>query len=122
MKTSDAIIRGINHVKTIGYAVVGVETVVHFNLNDCAESKDLFIGELRLQGLDTNVGEIELRSELPNDPTQYEVTLKASINTNDSKGFNVVSFNNIEVLDDCQAYFSGVKLQLAKLEVEEATL
>lgn len=113
----------------IGKAVIKFETVDILNLNDVGTvgNNEFYAGKLRCQTYDkilhevegSNVEvpqEIELRTQLPSDPSQHEVTLKFYLEANTSKNDDIVFFNNIEKLSDMQAYFEGFKFTLADLK------
>lgn len=111
-------------------AVVNMEEVSYANLNDIQvdPATDYYCGKLRVQTYDAkfevvddaNVEiprQLELRTQMPTDATQFETTLKYSLGENTSKNDEVVFFNHIEKISDCNVYFEGLKFTLAPLAV-----
>ena len=92
-----------------GYAVVDA-VPIFTGFDEILTSTDMFFGELRIQGLDGKVGEVELRAQKPDDATKFETTLKTTVSEGESKSFVAVFFNKIEKYEDLQAYFSGYRL------------
>lgn len=115
-------------------AVVGIEELVYVSLNDFQVNPltDFFCGKIRVQTSEAKYQdvddaqvevprELELRAQMPTDATKFEITLKYSLGENVSKNDDVVFFNNIEKLSDCNVYFEGLKFTLAPLAVREIT-
>ena len=115
-------------------AVVGIEELVYVSLNDFQVNPltDFFCGKIRVQTSEAKYQdvddaqvevprELELRAQMPTDATIFEITLKYSLGENVSKNDDVVFFNNIEKLSDCNVYFEGLKFTLAPLAVREIT-
>lgn len=100
-----------------GYAVTDAVPILVQNLVDIQSSTDMYFGELRLQGLDGKVGDIELRGQLPTNPSQFEEVLKTTIAEKESKYFGVIFFNKIQKCEDLNAYFSGYRLVTAPLAI-----
>lgn len=111
-------------------AVVGIEELVYVSLNDFQVNPltDFFCGKIRVQTSEAKYQdvddaqvevprELELRAQMPTDATKFEITLKYSLGENVSKNDDVVFFNNIEKLSDCNVYFEGLKFTLAPLAV-----
>ena len=115
-------------------AVVGIEELVYVSLNDFQVNPltDFFCGKIRVQTSEAKYQdvddaqvevprELELRAQMSTDATKFEITLKYSLGENVSKNDDVVFFNNIEKLSDCNVYFEGLKFTLAPLAVREIT-
>ena len=115
-------------------AVVGIEELVYASLNDFQVNPltDFFCGKIRVQTSEAKYQdvddaqvevprELELRAQMSTDATKFEITLKYSLGENVSKNDDVVFFNNIEKLSDCNVYFEGLKFTLAPLAVREIT-
>lgn len=111
-------------------AVVGIEELVYVSLNDFQVNPltDFFCGKIRVQTSEAKYQdvddaqvevprELELRAQMPTDATKFETTLKYSLGENVSKNDDVIFFNNIEKLSDCNVYFEGLKFTLAPLAV-----
>lgn len=111
-------------------AVVGIEELVYVSLNDFQVNPltDFFCGKIRVQTSEAKYQdvddaqvevprELELRAQMPTDATKFEITLKYSLGENVSKNDDVIFFNNIEKLSDCNVYFEGLKFTLAPLAV-----
>ena len=102
--------------QSLNLAVVNVEDATLVNLNDVTVGNlEQYVGELRLQGKDGLVGNIELRAQNPFDHTQFEKTLDVTVSEKESKSYLNVAFNKIETLSDCEAYFTGLKFTFAPL-------
>jgi len=112
-------------------AVVGIEELVYVSLNDFQVNSltDFFCGKIRVQTSEAKYQdvddaqvevprELELRAQMPTDATKFETTLKYSLGENVSKNDDVVFFNNIEKLSDCNVYFEGLKFTLAPLKTD----
>ena len=111
-------------------AVVGIEELVYVSLNDFQVNRltDFYCGKIRVQTSEAKYQdvddaqvevprELELRAQMPTDATKFEITLKYSLGENVSKNDDVIFFNNIEKLSDCNVYFEGLKFTLAPLAV-----
>lgn len=112
-------------------SVVGVQEVVYESLNDFQVNPltDFFCGKIRVQTYDAKFQdvddsqievprELELRAQMPTDATKFETTLKYSLGENVSKNDDVVFFNNIHKISDCNVYFDGLKFTLALLKTD----
>lgn len=116
MKEKSLIKRAMKLASDLNHAVVDVEEATLVNLNDVTVGNlEYYAGELRLQGKDGLVGNVELRAQNPFDHTQFEKTLDVNVAEKESKSYLNVGFNKIETLSDCEAYFTGLKFTFAPL-------
>lgn len=99
-----------------GYAVVDA-IPIFTGFDEILNFTDLFFGELRIQGLDGKVGEVELRAQNPTDTTKFEMTLKTTVIEGESKSFINVLFNKIQKYEDLNAYFVGYKLVTNPIQI-----
>lgn len=112
-------------------AVVGIEELSCVNLNDFQvnPATDFYCGKIRAQTYEAKYQDVdgaqvevpralELRAQMPTDATKFEATLKYSLGEHVSKNDDVVFFNNIEKISDCNVYLEGLKFTLAPLKID----
>lgn len=113
IEKAEVIVSANRYLKEFGYAVVDAESVLVKELEVTPTVGDTYYGELRLQGIDGKVGDIELGL---GDENGAWTTLKETCAEGQSKSLNVVFFNKVNILTDLRAFFTGYKLVVVKIK------